>query len=231
MRMSTPSLSVGAKPLGDPYAAVARLYGTCLDPVITRWQKKALNLRPPRTGTVALDVGCGTGAQLNLYRSYGCRVFGIERSAGMIAAARQNIQDPLNLCRADAAGMPYRDQTFDRMLLSMMLHEIPPDTRSAVMAESLRVLKDGGRMLIIDYRIDRPDPPLGRLLKGIITLIEMAAGRSHFRNYLNFLASGGLAPLLKNHRLSVENHDSAALGNIGLYIVRKDLGRDKHFET
>ena len=108
------------------------------------------------------------------------------------------------------------------MLLSMMLHEIPPDTRSAVLMETTRVLKDSGRILIIDYRIDRPNPPLGRLFKGIITLIEMAAGRPHFENYRNFMASGGLPPLLKKHRLSVEGHDSAGLGNIGLHIVRKD---------
>jgi len=216
---------VEEKSLSDPYATVARCYGTCLDPIIIRWKKKALKLRPPRNGMPVLDVGCGTGAQLKLYRPYGCRVFGIEMSAGMIAAARQKSEGSLNLCRGNAAGMPYRDQTFELLLLSMMLHEIPPDMRSAVLSETGRVLKDSGRILIIDYHVGRINLP-GRLVKGVITLIEMAAGRAHFENYRNFRKSGGLPPLLINHRLTVERREVAARGNIVLYLLRKDSGRD-----
>jgi ubiquinone/menaquinone biosynthesis C-methylase UbiE len=213
------------KLLDDPYAAVARCYGTCLDPIIIRWKKKALKMRPPRNGMIVLDVGCGTGAQLRLYRAYGCRVFGIEMSAGMIAAAQKS-EGSLNLCRGNAARMPYRNQTFELILLSMILHEIPADTRSAVLSETVRVLKDSGRILIIDYRVGRTNL-LGRLFKGAITLVEMAAGRPHFENYRNFIASGGLPPLLTNHRLALERHGSAGRGNIGLFLVRKDLGFEK----
>jgi ubiquinone/menaquinone biosynthesis C-methylase UbiE len=216
-------VSIDSKPLDDPYTGVARCYGVCLDPIIIRWKKKALKLWPPRKGMVVLDAGCGTGSQLNLYRLYGCSVFGVEMSAGMIAAARQKFESSLNLCRGNAGRMPYRNQTFDLILLSMMLHEIPLDTRSVVLAETERVLKDSGRILIIDYRVGRPNQPLGRLFKGIITLIEMAAGRPHYDNYRNFMKTGGLPPLLKKHRLTVERHDIAGRGNIGLYIVGKDL--------
>jgi len=225
MRMPKPNTPVDAKPLNDPYAAAARCYGTCLDPIIIRWKKKALKLQPPRTGMVVLDAGCGTGAQLKLYRSYGCRVFGIEISTGMIAAARQKPEGLLNLCRGNAAVMPYRDKTFELILLSMMLHEISPDMRSAVLAETGRILRNSGRILIIDYHAGRT-PLSGRLVKGVITLIEMAAGRPHFKNYRHYMASGGLPPLLTNHALTVERRDIAASGNIGLYLVRKESGGD-----
>jgi ubiquinone/menaquinone biosynthesis C-methylase UbiE len=224
------SISIESKPFEDPYATVARCYGICLDPFIIRWKKKALMMWPPRNGLVVLDVGFGTGAQLNLYRFYGCSVFGIEISAGMIATARQKFQGSLNLCRGNAGRMPYRNQTFDLILLSMMLHEIPPDTRSVVLAETKRVLKDSGRVLIIDYRAGRPNRPLGRMLKGVITLIEMAAGRPHFENYRNFMKTGGLPPLLRKHRLTLERHDISGRGNIGLNLVRKDLNADRNLD-
>jgi len=224
-RMQKPITPVDAKPINDPYAGAARCYGACLDPIIIRWKIKALKLLPPRTGMVVLDAGCGTGAQLKLYRSYGCRVFGIEISAGMIAAARQKPEDLLNLCRGNAAVMPYRDKTFELILLSMMLHEIPPDMRSAVLAETGRILRDSGRILIIDYHAGRTTLP-GQMVKGVITLIEMAAGRTHFKNYRHYMAAEGLPPLLTKHGLTVERRDVAASGNIGLYLVRKDLGGD-----
>ena len=217
------SIPVEPKPINDPYADVARLYSRCLDPIIIRWKKKALKLWPPRKGMAVLDVGCGTGAHLQLYRSYGCRVFGIEMSTGMIATARQKFRGPLNLCRADAVRMPYRNQTFELILLSMMLHEIQPDTRTVVLTETIRVLKDSGRVLIIDYRIGRPYGSVGRLFKSAITLIEMAAGRPHYDNFRNFMKTGGLPPLLKKHRLTIERHDIAGRGNIGLNIAAKNL--------
>lgn len=226
--MSKSSTSIEPKPLIDPYGAVARCYGTFLDPIIIPWKRKALTLCPPRSGLVVLDVGCGTGAQLNLYRTYGCRVFGVEISAGMIAVARKKFQGPLNLCRGNAARMPYRDQAFELILLSMAIHEILPDTRSAVLKEIKRVLIDSGRILIIDYCAGRIRS-VGRLLKGAITLIEMAAGQPHFDNYRNFMKTGGLPLLLKKHRLTIERQDTAGWGNIGLYLVRKVLSTDVNF--
>ena len=223
MRMPKLSISVEPKPFIDPYASVARCYGVCLDPIIIHWKKKAMKLWPPRKGMVVLDAGCGTGAQLNLYRFYGCSVFGVEISSGMIAAARQKYRESLNLCQGNAGRMPYRNQIFDLILLSMMLHEIPPDTRTIVLAETERVLKDSGRIIIIDYRVGRPNRPLGRLFKSVIKLIEMAAGRPHYDNYQNFMKTGGLPPLLKKHRLTIERHDIAGRGNIGLNIVAKEL--------
>ena len=223
------SISIAPKSQNDPYTDVARCYGACLDPIIIRWKKKALKLWPPQKGMVVLDAGCGTGAQLNLYRFYGCSVFGVEVSAGMIATARQKFEGSLNLCRGNAGRMPYRNQTFDLILLTMMLHEIPPDTRSVILSETERVLKDSGRILIIDYRVGRPNQPLGLLFKGVITLIEMAAGRPHYDNYRNFMKTGGLQPLLKKQRLTVERHDIAGRGNIGLNIVRKELSLNVNF--
>lgn len=207
-------------PVPDPYGSVAGFYGTFLDPFIISWKKKALGLFPPQKAMTVLDAGFGTGAQLNLYHRYGCRIFGIEISNGMIAAARKKYKDRLNLCRGNAGRMPYRDQSFDLILLSMMLHETSARMRSAVLQESRRVLKDSGRILIIDYRLG-PHGVSGQIFKAIINIIERAAGKPHFQNYRDFIKNGGLPPLLRQHGWTVEKHGITACGNIGLTLARR----------
>lgn len=215
----------------DPYWNVARCYSLCLDPIIIKWKKKGMVLWPPRKGMRVLDVGCGTGAHLNLYQGAACDVFGIEISSGMIAASRQKYKERLNLCRADAARIPFRNQAFDLVLLSMMIHEISPQIRSPVLAEAKRVLKDSGRVLIIDYHCSQVKNFRSRLLRGIIALVEMSAGSEHFNNYRNFIKNEGVFPLLKTQRLALKRHATAAQGNIGLYVLQKELNTDTNKDT
>jgi len=216
-----------SSPPGDSYSAIARWYSLLLDPVLIVWKKKGLRLWPAGRGMCVLDVGCGTGSQLNLYRKAGCRVFGLEFSTGMLATARRNFGGALNLCRADAGMMPYRARTFDWVLISMMLHEIRPDRRSAVLSEVSRVVKDNGRILIIDYQHQKPKRFSGRFSQAGIALIERAAGREHFDNYRNFIQSGGLPPLLESQRLRIERRRLVARGNIGVNLVSKQSCADR----
>jgi demethylmenaquinone methyltransferase/2-methoxy-6-polyprenyl-1,4-benzoquinol methylase len=210
----------------DPYWSIARCYSRCLDPIILRWKKRGMMLCPPLSGMHVLDVGCGTGAHLKLYQIGGCSAFGIEISPGMIATSRQKHNGRLNLCLANATRIPCRNQAFDLILLSMMIHEISPVNRLAVLAETVRVLKDSGRILIIDYHSGRVNHPIGRLLKGAIMLIEMAAGNAHFSNYRNFMKNDGIVPLLQKQRIVIRHQELAGHGNIGLYVLQKDLSAD-----
>jgi ubiquinone/menaquinone biosynthesis C-methylase UbiE len=102
----------------------------------------------------------------------------------------------------------------------LTLHEMPISIRPAVMSEMIRVLKQDGRILLIDFH---PGPirfPKGWFYKAVILCFEIAAGREHFRNYRDFLASKGLSRLISSHGLSVEKKKIVSGGNIGLFLVK-----------
>ena len=57
----------------------------------------------------------------------------------------------VRLLPGDSSALPLPDASYDRVLLFFLLHEQPADVRRRTLAEALRVVKPGGKLLIIDY--------------------------------------------------------------------------------
>ncbi len=206
-------------PRKDHYRRIAGVYDALLERVTHGLRTRGLSLAPPREGMAVLDVGCGTGLHLRLYRGSGCRVHGADSSEAMLGVARRNLGEAADLCLCDASALPFRDRSFDLITSMLMLHEIDPETRRAAAVEMVRVLKPGGRILLIDYRPGRPDSPLGWLVRAATFLMERAAGGGHFRNYQGFMASGGVETLAAENSLLVEVQEPAAGGALALTLL------------
>jgi ubiquinone/menaquinone biosynthesis C-methylase UbiE len=174
---------------------------------------------PPKKGMLVLDVGCGTGIHLERYQKAGCKVFGIDLSPSMLKVARDRLGESANLYMGDASHMPYSDKTFDLIIMSTVLHEMPPSVRSAVIDESKRTLKKDGLLLLIDFHPGPIKPLKGWINKSIITLAEVAAGGEHFRNYRHFMANNGLLALISAHELSVDQEKIVSGGCIALFLL------------
>jgi ubiquinone/menaquinone biosynthesis C-methylase UbiE len=106
---------------------------------------------------VVLDVGCGTGSlAIAAKRQVGetGTVVGVDASPAMIAraaakAARSNVDVPFRVGVAEA--LPFPDGHFDAVLSSLMLHHLPRTARKQCAREIRRVLKPGGRVLVVDF--------------------------------------------------------------------------------
>jgi ubiquinone/menaquinone biosynthesis C-methylase UbiE len=201
-----------------PYQKSAGWYDTLLEPLNTGLRQIGLKMMPPEPGARVLDVGCGTGTHLDLYEQAGCEVHGIDLSPAMLDVARPKLGDHARLHLGDASQMPYPDNSFDMVMATLALHEMTPDTRIAVVGEMRRVLRDEGRLLVIDYHPGTVRSLKGWLFKGLIWLIERLAGRDHFRNYRHFLSHGGALPLARQFNLSQVQSKFVTGGNLGLYV-------------
>ena len=79
---------------------------------------------------------------------------------------------PVDLIHRDAADLGFADATYDRVVLFFLLHEMPLDVRRRTLSEAMRVLKPGGRLVIVDYHLPRPWHPLRGVMRWILRTFE-----------------------------------------------------------
>lgn len=72
----------------------------------------------------------------------------------------------------DSAVLSFPDGAFDRVLLFFLLHEQPVAWRRKTLAEALRVVKPGGRVVIVDYSRPEPWNPMRYLFAPVLALLE-----------------------------------------------------------
>jgi demethylmenaquinone methyltransferase/2-methoxy-6-polyprenyl-1,4-benzoquinol methylase len=101
-----------------------------------------------------------------------------------------------------------------------LLHDMPTELRPAVMREMIRVTKQEGRILIIDFHPGPIPFPKGWIYKAVILFIERVAGREHFSNYSDFLSQKGLPRLIETQKLIVDRQKTVSAGNIAFFLVK-----------
>lgn len=108
-------------------------------------------------GERVLDVGCGTGTlALAARRRVGAAgtVHGVDAAAEMVAraqqkAARAGLAAAFDVAPADA--LPFPHGAFDAVLCTLVVHHLPAGLRPRAIAEMRRVLRPGGRLLVVDF--------------------------------------------------------------------------------
>jgi ubiquinone/menaquinone biosynthesis C-methylase UbiE len=136
-----------------------------------------------------LEVAVGTGRNLSLYGE-DVRLTGIDLSPGMLAQARRRAAGSgreVELVEGVAERMPFADATFDSVVCTLAVCAV--DDRAAAIGEMVRVLRPGGRLLLLDHverRWVRGRPATLALAEGLVPehrerlrlgLIERFAGR------------------------------------------------------
>lgn len=114
-----------------------------------RFEREALLGLLPPDWTVA-DLGCGAGTVTAALAPHVHRVIGVDQSAAMLRTARRRLGDRANveLHRAALEALPLADQSCDAALAVLVLTYVAGVAQ--VLAEAARVLKPGGRLIVVD---------------------------------------------------------------------------------
>jgi ubiquinone/menaquinone biosynthesis C-methylase UbiE len=100
-----------------------------------------------------LDLGCGSCELVRyLRKSYGQRVTGVDISDGKMPRRDDPSRSraPMRCIKSDGARLEFlRDGSVDAVVTTWALHEM--DRPSDVVAEGYRVLRPGGKMIIVDF--------------------------------------------------------------------------------
>ncbi|MDO5624819.1 MAG: rhodoquinone biosynthesis methyltransferase RquA [Pseudomonadota bacterium] len=78
----------------------------------------------------------------------------------------------VNLRLADSAALPQADGSYDRVLLYFLLHEQPLHVRVPTVSEALRVLRPGGKLVLVDYHRPSAWHPLRLPMAGVLRTLE-----------------------------------------------------------
>ncbi len=198
------------------YSLGARLYDPVMEPLVARFRESGLDLAPAVPGMRVVDLGCGTGAHLDLYRSRGAQVTGVDRSAAMLQRARAKLGPEAALFESDAAATALPGGEFDLVLIMTVLHELQPASAIGILREAERLAGREGRILVVDHHLGCPAGWRGHLIRWFTGAIEGIA-RHDARG---FLRSGGVPVLAARTGLVIETWRSEAAGTMGLYLLR-----------
>jgi demethylmenaquinone methyltransferase/2-methoxy-6-polyprenyl-1,4-benzoquinol methylase/phosphoethanolamine N-methyltransferase len=162
-----------------------------------RYRRRLLDLAEVKAGDKVLDVGCGPG---RLVLAGSDRVgksgeaHGIDPSAEMVTMAKRKAAKAglsARFVQAAAEELPFDDAYFDAVTSSLVIHHLPgDDLKRKAFGEMRRVLRGGGRLLVVDFAV-----PQSGSLRPFAKLFGAHMHATTIGSYPEFMASEGLAPV------------------------------------
>lgn len=123
------------------------------------WRRVVTSIIGPKPGMKILDIAAGTGSSSRPLVDKGAEVTALDFSHGMINQGRKKNKD-INFVQGDALKLPFEDNYFDVTTISFGLRNT--SNTGKALKESLRVTKDGGRIVVAEF-----SHPVNPILKKI----------------------------------------------------------------
>lgn len=127
-----------------------------------RWRKKAVKLLAPGNPKLILDVATGTGDfAVETLRLNPTKVIGVDISEGMLEVGRKKIRERgldgrVELLFGDSENLPFEENKFDAVIVAFGVRNF--ENLEKGLAEMYRVLKPGGRMVVLEFSKPRMFP-------------------------------------------------------------------------
>ena len=158
-----------------------------------------------------LEVAIGSGLNLPYYPAAVERAVGVDLSGGMLAGARQRAADlgrPITLVQGDAQRLPFPDDRFDSVGISLSLCTIPDP--AAALRELARVCRPDGRIILLEH-VRSPVWPICAIERLLSPLQERVIGCHLTRETIDTARRAGFA---------IESERRRLLGVVRLVVAR-----------
>ena len=103
-----------------------------------------------------LEIGVGTGNLAGRFLNKGYNIIGIDQSRDMLNVAKEKFPN-LKLRLGEFLKIPFDNKTFDVIVSTYSFHHLNIEEKIIAIAEMLRVLKDGGRIIIGDLMFENEE--------------------------------------------------------------------------
>jgi demethylmenaquinone methyltransferase/2-methoxy-6-polyprenyl-1,4-benzoquinol methylase len=171
-----------------------------------------------------LDIGCGTGALLAMLAHKGAHVTGIDISPPMLSQAARRVReedlaDRVVLKELSAVDLDteFQSEDFDTVVSVLVLSELSDDEIAYALAESWRILRPDGRLLIADEVL--PDSKLGRIGTSLLRLPFVIAAYVLTQNTTRRVA--GLEARIAGAGFQILDTEAYLMGTMRLVIAGK----------
>jgi len=132
------------------YTLLAPIYDPLIEKATARWRQHSLSLLQPSTDKKILINGIGSGLDIP-FLPEGCEYTGTDITPAMLKKAQlRSDKSPctVSLQQADSMSLPFADNSFDVVIMHLILAVVPDPARA--LSEANRVLKPRGRIHIFD---------------------------------------------------------------------------------
>lgn len=156
----------------------------------TRFRNEVVDAWSVRAGDRVLELGCGTGLMTRILLQRGAVVTGVDRSAPMLVRAKARAPYATFIRTDVTAFRP--EGTFDRVILSYILHELDSPARHAALALARAALAPGGMVGVVDFDAGARQP-VRTLIDLYLRVAEPPSAREWAANgFSHELAAAGL---------------------------------------
>jgi ubiquinone/menaquinone biosynthesis C-methylase UbiE len=112
-----------------------------------------------------LDVGCGVGNYHGVLAAKVGSLVGVDVSSASMAVARERFPS-VAYAAFDGAQLPFREASFEVVIMICVLHHVPPPHRSGLVREIRRVLRPGGLFAVFEHN------PMNPLTRRVVSRCE-----------------------------------------------------------
>jgi len=193
------------------YSAWARVYDVAVKrlPIWKRWLRETL---PHIQGDRILEISTGTGYLMSQYASQAACV-GLDFNPHMVRLTRANLRAAglvARIVQGDVSALPFPDRSVDCVVNTMAFTGYPDGSRA--LGEMHRVLRTGGRLVLLDIGYPNESSRIGCLMTDLWKL-----SGDVIRD---------MAALLRKFDFDFEEREVGGFGSVHLFVATKPTTRD-----